>query len=88
MRGLGPGGRAPRLEPAQLLRRPDEAAEGIEITLDHPRGPGLNENIADGRGLHGTGNDGSLAGISSELAQQRIVCPAPDKMDHVNRSTR
>src|SRR5579872_108136 len=55
---------------------------GFIESRERARSDGLNEHVADGGGLRGSGDHHAASGIRHELVQQLIFRTASDNMDH------
>src|SRR6266540_6415205 len=75
----------PRLVAAQAGGGPDPGPQCRQVAVQGAVGPGLHEQVAQGGGLDGSGDQRSAGGIGGELAQQRVLRSAADEVDDLHR---
>ena len=73
---------------ADVLGRPDQRAQGLEVAGHEPAGPGLDEDVAERRRLDRPGQHRDLARVGGELAEQRVSGAAADEVDDLDGPTR
>ena len=78
--GRGYGGRAAsRFVAPQRLGRTDPSRECLEIAGDPPRRPGLDEDVAERRGLDRSGDHRELARIAVSWQRRSLRAPPPTR---------
>src|SRR5258706_4021186 len=82
--GPAPGERGPRFIAADVLGRPYQRSQRLEVAGEEAARPSLDQHIAESGGLDRAGKDRELARISGELAQERIASAATDQVDDLH----
>jgi hypothetical protein len=62
----------------------NDHASGPPTSSHGPVGLGLHQRVSYSCGLDRAGDDGQPACIGGELAEQSVVNPAADDMDHID----
>ena len=65
--------------------RAHERARELQVALDAAARPRLDQQVADRRGLHGSGDDGQPARVGRELAEQLVPTATTDDVDDRDR---
>jgi hypothetical protein len=73
-----------RLVTAQCLALTEERPHGRQVRQRCTQGPGLDEDVAERRGLDRPGEQRQPAGVGGKLAQQRIASPTTDHVEDVD----
>ncbi len=69
------------------MRGPEQLPHRPPIAIDNPEGPGLDEYVAQCRGLDRPGLDGHAARVGGELTEQRVPGSASDDVYDVDLAT-
>ena len=56
-------------------------ARASDSDFTAPSGHGLDEDVADGGGFDGAGDDGAIAGVGGELIEQFVSAAAANDVD-------